>query len=669
MLTGWTDELNKHFASKNQFCVLAFKDNKCLRGVGNDGRIWYAKARCIHTGCASFEFSIRSDITEQSAITVYVQRKGFYSHDKEVRRRFIRSERRKAISKTLEHSPPSTVKFSMLSEVSEDILKMGNRNYAPSDVILRKISSETKQKDDLDKDFHTFLYKLKRKYDTDENYKGTYVQGLIQTHIIHPFAVVMFTERQVRYAVSLSRRQFVFAYLDSTGTIIADPPGNEKRPYYYALILPGISGLSPAFPLLEFITVCHTADFILFCLSLFVDATKHFITEGDTKPVFNKIQMDCSMALIQSTSRAFNQITILQYLKFVWSKINQDTGKIEVIMNITIIHICSSHLISAGKKRIKIFTCDDVARQYQGFVLTSLIHTKDLFTAARIVTCAVIVFCSEKKIPEFYEALDYIKKITYTGEAEECTHRVTELSEDLESRKILFPSSQREQSPFYVYFENLICDSRNELKEKQDPDFKNNEFLCIQFIIYLQNEILPIFPLISGLIIHLFGIIRDTNNAVENWFGFVKNVEFARKLKNLIPRFIQRHELSMDGRFKEVMYGLTSTRQIKGRKKNGQKENEIPNSEVISGMDAQSSVKETTFDNVDILIDRDDIVHEEIVPIVPKKIPFALKISQNNYQNLQVPKVFKTLKPCSGHQFPVKWEKQRWCDMVSPWMT
>ena len=53
----------------------------------------------------------------------------------------------------------------MLSKVSEDILKKENRNDAPSDVVLRKIPSETNQKDDLDKDFHTFLFKQKQKYD------------------------------------------------------------------------------------------------------------------------------------------------------------------------------------------------------------------------------------------------------------------------------------------------------------------------------------------------------------------------------------------------------------------------------------------------------------------------------------------------------------------------
>ena len=58
----------------------------------------------------------------------------------------------------------------------------------------------------------------------DKKYQGTHVQGLIQAHIVHSFVAVIFTEQQVKYAVLVTRTRFVFAYFDSAGTIIADPP-------------------------------------------------------------------------------------------------------------------------------------------------------------------------------------------------------------------------------------------------------------------------------------------------------------------------------------------------------------------------------------------------------------------------------------------------------------
>lgn len=99
----------------------------------------------------------------------------------------------------------------------------------------------------------------------------------------------------------------------------------------------------------------------------FVDATKHFLEEGDTKPVIDKIEIDWTLALMQSVSKAFNKMTLLHYLMFIWNNINKDNGKIESKPNITIIQVCSSHLINSSRKRISIFTSNDTARRYQVF--------------------------------------------------------------------------------------------------------------------------------------------------------------------------------------------------------------------------------------------------------------------------------------------------------------
>ncbi|XP_051156908.1 uncharacterized protein LOC127278960 [Leptopilina boulardi] len=138
LLKGWTDELNGYFKLKNKYCVLSFKYNKCLQGNGKDGKLWYAVAHCTHSGCASFKFSLRSVSNKETEIVIHVERAGYYQHENEIHRRYIRGKNRQQIAQM--SSPPSTVKFDMLSKVTEDILLKGNRNDAPSDTILRKIS-------------------------------------------------------------------------------------------------------------------------------------------------------------------------------------------------------------------------------------------------------------------------------------------------------------------------------------------------------------------------------------------------------------------------------------------------------------------------------------------------------------------------------------------------
>lgn len=341
----------------------------------------------------------------------------------------------------------------------------------------------------------------------------------------------MFTERQVKYVVDVSRSKKVFAHLAATGTIIQDAPGGEKRPYYYALILAANSDILPAFPLLEFISTCHNVNFLLFCLNLFVDATKNFLEECDTKPVIDKIEVDWTLALMQSTSRAFNNMSLLQYLKFVWININKNTGKIELNLNITVIHICSSHLINAVKKRSQVFTSNGVVRRYQNFVLSSLIHTTDLNTAASIVIRVVKVFGLKSEIPDFFEALTCIQKITDTGEVDASEDERFEIDEELKAEDEILFSQLRHQSPFHQYFEKIISSTINDAHQLDMSHFEKNKFFCPQFLTYLLNEIHPLYPLMSGIVIRLFGIKRDTNNAIENWMGFVKNVEFGKKLK------------------------------------------------------------------------------------------------------------------------------------------
>lgn len=106
----------------------------------------------------------------------------------------------------LETFPPSILKFVMTSKVSEDILAAGNRNNAPSDVILRKISSESIQRKDLDEEFFSFSYKLRNQYKSDAKYQGNVRNGFIQELSIKPFYVTMYTETVLLYVLELSKK-------------------------------------------------------------------------------------------------------------------------------------------------------------------------------------------------------------------------------------------------------------------------------------------------------------------------------------------------------------------------------------------------------------------------------------------------------------------------------
>ena len=89
-------------------------------------------------------------------------------------------------------------------------------------------------------------------------------------------------------------------------------------------------------------------------------------------------------------------------------------------------------------------------------------------------------------------------------------------------RKILsktnFNNTQREQSKYYQVFFSLYKEviHINNL-------YEDNALYKPEFITYLLNELLPYYPLWSGLLIKDFGIRRNCNAAVESWNKIIKH--------------------------------------------------------------------------------------------------------------------------------------------------
>lgn len=126
----------------------------------------------------------------------------------------------------------------------------------------------------------------------------------------------------------------------------------------------------------------------------------------------------------------------------------------------------------------------------------------------------------------------------------------------------MMTNAKRTITIFNYFFEIYL--SHKPRSEKLNKN-KKNSFFCPQFLGYLIHNILPYFPLISGIVIQIYGIRRNSNNVVENWFG-CKKYSLEKKIKILIPRLLQLHEETWQGRLNEVLYGLKTTRQLKGYK-------------------------------------------------------------------------------------------------------
>lgn len=149
----------------------------------------------------------------------------------------------------------------------------------------------------------------------------------------------------------------------------------------------GSVGCSPL-QLLESISSIHTETVLTFVLNFFVDHLK-LITLKRIK----KIETDFSIVLLKSSCYAFNNINLYDYMNEIFYEAE---GKKDINKDLTIIHICSSHLIKAVRKKIKAVFPDKKNQCVQRYVasnlVSALIHLYDIETAKIPLEALILIY-------------------------------------------------------------------------------------------------------------------------------------------------------------------------------------------------------------------------------------------------------------------------------------
>lgn len=350
----------------------------------------------------------------------------------------------------------------MAGKVPEYVLAQGNRNNAPSDIILKKISSENMKRKDIDADLNIFMEKLGAQYKKDPKYQGQHITSFIQELSVSQFYVLMYTERVLKYVIEMSKKGYFAVYLDGTGTIIS-APNNQNRPYYYAVLLQSSTletgHIKPALPIMELISTVHNVPFLTMALTTLADALKTLNKSKEL--VLHNVEMDFSRGEIQSTLKAFNDMTISQYINFVWEALLENY--LNRISSFIVVHVCSSHILVEAKRTVRKITKNDQIRIYACNVITAIIHATDLGTAASILKHAVVLFETEFQQQNVKESMTFITKFSEgTNELEKNLPEIENIENEMKIDKWKC-QTQRKQSPFYIYF-NKVYESIKPIK-------------------------------------------------------------------------------------------------------------------------------------------------------------------------------------------------------------
>jgi len=310
-------------------------------------------------------------------------------------------------------------------------------------------------------------------------------------------------------------------------------PSQAKRVLYYSINLPGHGKDKPPLPVSEMVTNDHTIPNITFWLH-------QMVTKLRKLTIYNihRVETDYSWALIQSVLSSFNKQDIHTYVKDSYNLVTGNDTMAD-FRKLTVLHLCSAHLIKAVHGAIGRRTKDKGLKEFATHCVAQLINTTSLKTAIDIFECMCHVFYTKpntQRVRQFLQKLhDHIRGTKIPQDALDEKQAVDDYIPP-EANTILA------RSPFTYEFTSVLEAVMSIQDPAEETDMDSNKYHCPVILDILIKDYLPIFPLWSGIMLGDLQRFKDrefirddlqkthdTNCHAENWFSIVKDKILQKK--------------------------------------------------------------------------------------------------------------------------------------------
>ncbi|XP_073715784.1 uncharacterized protein [Misgurnus anguillicaudatus] len=499
-----------------------------------------------------------------SSATITVKRAGPIRHLKtETRFRPASNIRRGRIARVVSQGV-SHVFYKRLRSTPVKELISGNLTQSLNKNILKVISTEIKKSMLIHENVFIEMHLTQRILkECDSSFYN--IPGYIQLLQINPFGAHLYTEVGVSILVHHLRKKEtpVSLYLDATGGVVSKLPEQKKRVLYYALTLPGKGRDAPPLPVCELLSNEHSIPPLTFWLMQFLLKLSNY-----TSIRINKVETDYSWALMQAVVLAFNRMSMDSYLEWTNAVCRKSKTSAE-IKAVTILHLCSAHIIKAVIVSIGRKTNDKGLKEFSTFVFARLQNTLHVESAIEIFEHFCVVLLSETVTQTVTNSLQFLESLINNERQviEDITGvDVIDTWEDEAERRSAKTIVGR--SPYSRMFRRVFDEVENTVDKAQDAEVKNkNLYYCPEIPKVLMDNYMGIFPLWSGVMLGNLKRFasdkentgnatqtvktRDTNCHVEKWFGIVKNSILHKKRKFRPAEFIQKMYASLKGRYTE----------------------------------------------------------------------------------------------------------------------
>jgi hypothetical protein len=186
----------------------------------------------------------------------------------------------------------------------------------------------------------------------------------------------MYSEDQFQAVGSLGN-----LYLDATGTVCQEIPGQPKRVLYYALVCKAAGATDAPLPVAECLTNEHGTTNLTHFLACFVRDWKKCRSD---MPV--KVETDFSWALIHASLTAFNATNMVDYSNKAMLAMKSGQH-----IQGTILHLCSAHMMHLFMEKIQRHIKERDVQPLIAKAMGCLITSQNLSEADRLFWCIAVL--------------------------------------------------------------------------------------------------------------------------------------------------------------------------------------------------------------------------------------------------------------------------------------
>lgn len=558
---NWTSMFAEEVNSVHSGCVLAFKSHRVKAGGSRkiSGPFLVASAICKGINChGNFLFIIDEEPADNVDVNIRCEVSGSIQHEEnEVNRRHISGKRREETAEEILKSSTCNVFNANIVNCDKQQLEHGNYTNVPNLTVMRKIIAEHVKKETLHNNIFAELQLLKETFETEN-------EPYIQEIGLDPFYLMLYSKKQISVLRNLSSKNELNLYVDATGSIITNIPG-QKRPYLYSLVVKPDTELPPV-SVADMVSTSHTVPRISFFLSHVKRAVG--LTGKDLN--IKKIETDFSYAIIQACVETFNHLNLKQYLIKCFHIVRSGV----LPENFTVLHLCGRHVLQDFMRQLLKSnpTLGKSTRKFVYRAFVALQGTSSLESAINMYSDICTIFLSPQITPEVKKACGNV--IRHSDDDEDMPEVGPTDTERLEEEEVIISGNQtlKQTSPFTPIFDEKTQEVKQQMAV--NTGMTENDLHCPGVIECLINKFLYTIPLWSGMMISLIKVdngqklTRDTNSFVENWFKYIKHDITTRK-RDRPSKFVIRNRQTVHGRLLEHEYpGSRKTVQRKRKRQN-----------------------------------------------------------------------------------------------------